>query len=73
MENEFFDLSRSEWEKLIDEWIVGRNASRNRQILKTKLLDGVSHEKTAEIYDMSTRQVKNIVKKGLNTLSKKLH
>ena len=55
MEN--YDLSRSEWENLIDEWIVGRNAERNRQILKRRLLDGITYERLAEEFDMSTQNM----------------
>lgn len=55
------NLSRSEIENLIDEWIVGRNAERNRAILKRRLLDGVTYEKLSEEFDLSVRQVKNIV------------
>ena len=34
---------------------------RNRQILKRRLIDGVCYEPLAEEFDMSVRQVKNIV------------
>lgn len=57
------DLSRTELERLIDEWIVGRNAERNRAIIKRRLLDGLTYEKLAEEFDLSVRQVKNIVYK----------
>ena len=53
-----FDLSISELESLIDEWIKNE---RNRQILKRRLLDGVHYEPLAEEFDLSVRQVKNIV------------
>lgn len=33
-------LSRTELESLIDEWILGRNAYRDRRILKRRLYDG---------------------------------
>lgn len=55
------NLSRTEIEKLIDEWTVGRNAERNRAILKRRLLDGITYERLAEEFDLSVRQVKNIV------------
>ena len=54
-------LSRTDTEQLIDEWIIGRNAERNRAILKRRLLDGVTYEKLSEEFDLSVRQVKNIV------------
>lgn len=56
--------SRSELDKLIDEWILGRNAERDRKILKRRLFDGVTYERLAEEFELSVRQVKNIVYKG---------
>jgi len=55
---------------LIDEWIIGRNAERNRKILKRRLLDGIIYEKLAEEFDMSVRQVKTIVYKSEEKLFK---
>lgn len=52
------DLSRSQIEHLIDEWIFNE---RNRAILKRRLLDGITYEKLAEEFELSVRQVKNIV------------
>lgn len=54
-------LSCSEIENLIDEWIIGRNAERDRKILKRRLLDGITFDRLAEEFDSSVRQVKNIV------------
>lgn len=64
------DLSRSELENLIDEWIVGRNAYRNRKILKRRLCDGVPFEPLAEEFDLSVRQTKAIVYKNKEILFK---
>jgi hypothetical protein len=61
------DLSRSQWEHLIDEWIF---SERNRAILKRRLLDGIGFEALAEEFDMSVRQIKNIVYMGADKLSK---
>ena len=69
MENELFDKSRSEWERLIDEWIF---SERDRKILKRRLLDGITHEKIAEEVDMSVLQIKRIVYKGTDALRKHL-
>jgi hypothetical protein len=57
------DLSRSEIEHLIDEFIIGRNAERNRAILRRRLIDGICYEPLAEEFEISVRQVKNIVYK----------
>ena len=58
MEN--YDLSRSEWENLIDEWIF---SERDRAMLKRNLLDGRTYEQIAEQFDMSTRQVARLIPK----------
>lgn len=63
-----FNLSRTEWERIIDEYIF---SERDRAILKRRLLDGVCFEPLAEEFDMSVRQIKNIVYKAQNRL--KLH
>ena len=60
--------SRSELDKLIDEWIIGRNAERNRKIVRRRLFDGITYERLAEEFDLSVRQVKNIVYKGTDML-----
>ena len=56
--NKVPDLSRSEWEYLIDEWIF---SERDRKILKRYLLDNICFEPLAEEFDLSVRQTKNIV------------
>lgn len=54
------ELSRSELEHLIEEWILNE---RNRKILKRRMIDGLTYEKIAEEFDMSVQQIKNIVYK----------
>lgn len=54
------DLSTTQIRTLIDEWI---KSERDREILKRRLLDGICYEPLAEEFDLSTRQVKNIVYK----------
>lgn len=58
---EDFNLSRSEIEKVIDEWIFNE---RDRAILKRRLLDGICFEPLAEEFDLSVRHIKTIVYKG---------
>ena len=62
-----FDLPRSEIEHLIDEWIF---SERDRAILKRKLLDGICYEPLAEEFNLSVRQVKNIVYRSEERLYK---
>ena len=54
-------LSRSEVERLIDEWIFNE---RDRKILKRRLLDGICYEPLAEEFGLSVREIKKIVYKG---------
>lgn len=60
-------LCRSEWEKLIDEWIFNE---QHREMLKRNLLDGRTYEQIAEQFDMSTRQVARIIPRLQNQLFK---
>lgn len=53
--------SRSEIERVIDEWIFHE---RDRKVLKRRILDGICYEPLAEEFDMSVRQIKNIVYKN---------
>ena len=59
------EMCRSEWEKMIDEWIF---KERDRQIMKRRFLDGITYEKLAEEFQMSDRQIKNICKKCMQRL-----
>ena len=67
-QKEVTELSRTELEHLIDEWIIGRNAERDRKILKRRLLDGITYDKLAEEFDLSVRQLKNIIYKAEDRL-----
>ena len=67
MEN--YDLSRTEWENLIDEYIF---KERDRAILKRRLLDGICYEPLAEEFDLSVQQTKTIVYKATERLIKHL-
>lgn len=62
-----FGISTSDLNDLIDEWIF---SERDRAILKRRLLDGICFEPLAEEFDMSLRQVRNIVKKAQDKLFK---
>lgn len=57
---ELYDLSRSDWEHLIDEWIF---SERDREILKRNLLDARTYEQIAEQFGMSARQIARIIPK----------
>lgn len=58
------DLSRSELDFLIAEWIIGKNAERDRAILRRRLFDGITFERLTEEFDLSPRQTREIVHKA---------
>lgn len=64
---ENYNLSRSELQYLIDQWIFNE---RHRLILSDRLFNGTTYERLAEKYDLSTQQVKNIVYKAMDRLEK---
>ena len=61
------NLSRSDIEYLIDEWIFNE---RDRNILKRRLLDGVIFDDLAEEFDLPVRRVKTVVYKNQEKLFK---
>ena len=63
------DLSRSELNALIDEWIFNE---RDRKILKRRLLDGICYEPLAEEFDLSVRHIKTIVYNGEQKIASKI-
>ena len=69
MNIENYNLSRTQWNALIDEWIFNE---RDRMILKRRLLDGIRFEPLAEEFDISGKQTKNIGYKNLHKLLKHL-
>lgn len=66
---EHFDISRSEWEFLIDEWIFDET---HRKMLKRNLLDGRTYEQIAEQFGMSSRQVARLIPKLQDKLFKRI-
>ena len=64
------DYTTTEITALIHEYV---HNERNREILKRRLIDGRTYEQLAEEFDLSPRQVKNIVYKAEKILFSKLH
>lgn len=54
------NITNSQLEHAIDEWI---HSERDRKILKRRLIDGVCYEPLSWEFDMSVRQMKNIIYK----------
>lgn len=67
MKIDVYNLSRSQWENIIDEWIF---SERDRKMLKRRLLDGILFEQLAEEFELSVQQTKNIVYKATDRLMK---
>ena len=61
--------SRTEWEHLIDEWIF---SERDRNILKRRLLDGLTYKELEAEFNLSIDRLKRIVYKSQNKLLKHL-
>ena len=67
------DYSYSELSNGIDEWVVGKNAARDRMILKYRLIDGYSVERIANILNaditlepcdrLQPRQIQRVISK----------
>lgn len=62
------ELSRSEWENIIDEWIF---SERDRRLIKRRLLDGILIEPLAEEFDLSVVQTQKIICKNQEILFKR--
>ena len=63
------EYSNSQIREIIGEWI---HSERDRHILERRLVDGITFERLAEEFDMSPRQMKNIVYKLQEQLFKHL-
>lgn len=58
-------MTNSELSAYIDDYVPSK---RNRDLLKERLIDGIRINVLAEKYELSERQVKNIVKKFKESL-----
>lgn len=63
------NTSRTEAERLINEWIFN---ARDRNILMRRILDGLTFEELAEEFSLSTQRTKVIVYQSLDKLSNHL-
>jgi DNA-binding CsgD family transcriptional regulator len=64
------EYTNSQIEFAIAEFV---HSERDRQVLRRRLIDGITFERLAEEQDMSVRQIKNIVYKNESILFRKLH
>ena len=66
---ESYDLSRSEWEFYIDQFIFDEE---HRAMLKRNLLDGRTYEQIAEQFDCSRDKVARLIPKLQDKLFRKI-
>lgn len=59
----YVELTNSELAEIIGENI---HSERDRQIMRMKLIDGLTYEKIAEIMEMSPRYIRSLVRKLMN-------
>lgn len=62
---EKFDLSATEWQHLINEWILD---SKIRAMLKDRIIDGLTYEELAYKYKYDCRNVGRIITKAEHRL-----
>ena len=71
------DISRGDVEIAIEQWIIGRNGERDRQILRIYLFDGVTYQELQRRlddtgYPLSIDQIKKIIRKRKEELFRHL-
>ena len=69
MKHNLDEMSRSEIVKAIDEWILNE---RDREMLKRRLVDGITYEALSYEFDLSVRHIKTIVYKAEERLFTKI-
>lgn len=67
--NTLEELSITQIEYLIDEWI---KSERDRELVKSRFLDGLTYERLSERYGLSVTQTKTIVRRSRDILLKKV-
>lgn len=68
-QKEVMEYKNSDIEKVIDEYI---HSERDRSILKRRYIDGILIEPLSEEFDLSERQVRNIIYKYEAVIFKQL-
>lgn len=58
---DFLCVTNPKIEKMISDFISGKNAERDRQILRRRLIDGITYERLAEEFDLSVTRIQRIL------------
>lgn len=64
--------SRSQLEYLIEEWVLGLNAIRNKEILRDKFFEGLSVPQIAKKHNLSETRVKTVIRTFKHTIDEKV-
>lgn len=65
----FKNISNHDLSQYIDDWI---KSERDRKIMKRRIIDGITHEKLAEEFELSPKQIQRIVSKCSQLLADKI-
>lgn len=63
------EYTNSQVRRIIEDYI---HSERDRRLLARRLIDGITIERLAEEFELSPRQVKNILRKGEEIIFRKL-
>ena len=58
---DFLQVSNPKIDEMISEFIGGKNAERDRKILRRRLIDGITYERLAEEFELSTNHIQRIL------------
>ena len=58
---DFLRATNTEISTAISEHISGRNAERDRKILRRRLIDGITYERLAEEFELSSNHIQRIL------------
>ena len=72
MRKENLGLTKNQLIEIADDYIIGYQCERNKQIFLDFEIKGKTYEKIAEEQEMSVRQIKTIVKNCMNTIKSTL-
>lgn len=63
------EYTNTQISNIIDEYI---HSERDRRVLKSRYIDGLTYERLSEKYDLSVKQIRNIILKSEATLFRHL-
>lgn len=72
MRRRSLNLSKDDFYRVIDTYLIGFRAERNKKILEDFEIKGMTYEEIAAEYEMSVSQIKKIVKNSMDYLSEQV-